>query len=171
MKVTFRVALIVTSAAVLQVGLFSQLPIFGVRGMVLLLLAITGGMVLGPDRGAILGFVAGLVFDLLPVTTPLGLCALVFCLCGFVAGRFQSSVTRSSRLRLMANVGVGTAMGYGLLVVVGWVLGQHNMLSDRLAIIVLVVSAINALLAPLAMRAIRWAWDQPRVTAGIGYGY
>jgi len=170
MKVVFRVALVVTSAAVLQIGLFSQVPVFGVRAMVMLLLAITGGMVLGPDRGAILGFVAGLVFDLLLIT-PLGLCALVFCLCGFVAGRFQSSVTRSSRARLMANVGVGSAMGYGLLVVVGWVLGKHNMLSDRLAVIVLVVSVSNALLAPIAMRAIRWAWDQPRVSAGVGYGY
>jgi rod shape-determining protein MreD len=170
MKVVFRVALVVTSAAVLQVGVFSQLPVAGVRAMVLLLLAITGGMVLGPDRGAILGFIAGLVFDLLLVT-PLGLCALVFCLCGFVAGRFQSSVTRSSRWRLMVNVGIGSAMGYGLLVVVGWVLGQHNMLSERLAVIVLVVSGLNALLAPLAMRAVRWAWDQPRVTAGVGYGY
>jgi rod shape-determining protein MreD len=170
MKVVFRVALVVTSAAVLQVGLFSQLPVAGVRAMVLLLLAITGGMVLGPDRGAIIGFIAGLVFDLLLVT-PLGLCALVFCLCGFVAGRFQSSVTRSSRWRLMVNVGVGSAMGYGLLVVVGWVLGQHNMLSDRLPVIVLVVSVMNALLAPLAMRAVRWAWDQPRITAGVGYGY
>ena len=170
MKVVFRVTLVVTSAAVLQIGLFSQVPVFGVRAMVMLLLAITGGMVLGPDRGAILGFVAGLVFDLLLIT-PLGLCALVFCLCGFVAGRFQSSVTRSSRARLMANVGVGSAMGYGLLVVVGWVLGKHNMLSDRLAVIVLVVSVTNALLAPIAMRAIRWAWDQPRVSAGVGFGY
>jgi len=170
MKVMFRVGLIVVSAAVLQRGVFSQLPIAGVRAMILLLLAIAGGMVLGPDRGAVLGFVAGLVFDLL-LETPLGLCALVFCLCGFVAGRFQSSVTRSSRWRLMANVGIGSAMGYGLLVVVAWVLGQHNFLSDRLAVIVLVVSLINAALAPLAIRAVRWAWDQPRVTAGVGYGY
>jgi len=170
MKVIFRVGLIVVSAAVLQRGVFSQLPIAGVRAMILLLLAIAGGMVLGPDRGAVLGFVAGLVFDLL-LETPLGLCALVFCLCGFVAGRFQSSVTRSSRWRLMVNVGIGSAMGYGLLVVVAWVLGQHNFLSDRLAVIVLVVSLINAVLAPLAIRAVRWAWDQPRVTAGVGYGY
>lgn len=169
MKIAFRMGVVVLSAAVLQRGLVSQLPIFGVRGDLLLLLAIIGGLTLGPDRGAIVGFVCGLSMDLF-LQSPLGLRALVFCLVGFVAGRYQLSVTRSSRLRLMVTVAFASVSGYGLLVVVGWVLGQRNMLTDRLPLILLVVALINAVLAPLAVIVTRWAWNE-RAPTGLGASY
>ena len=80
-KIIVRVALVVVSAAMFQRGLFTQITIAGVQGDVLLLLAIAGGIALGPDRGAIIGFIAGLTFDLF-LYSPLGLRALVFCLVG-----------------------------------------------------------------------------------------
>lgn len=171
-KVVVRVGLVIVSAAMLQRGLFSQVTIAGVQGDVLLLLAIAGGIALGPDRGAIVGFIAGLTFDLF-LYSPLGLRALVFCLVGYVAGRYQSSVTRSSRTRLMGTVFVASALATTALSVVGWVLGQSNMWSGRLPLIVLVISAINGLLAPLAVGALRWAWEEPRDQtsyAAVGYG-
>ena len=169
-KIAFRIALVVLSTAVLQRGLFSQLRIGGVTADVFLLLAVVGGLVAGPDRGAIMGFLSGLTLDLL-LQSPLGLTALTYCVVGFVSGRYQLSVTRSSRARLMLSTGVGSAMGYGMLVVVGWVLGQHNMLTDRLPGVLLVVGTANALLAPLAVRVLRWAWAQPAPRAfGMSYG-
>jgi len=166
-KIVARVALVIISAAVIQRGLFSQVTIAGVQGDVFLLLALAAGIALGPDRGAVIGFVAGLTYDLF-LYSPLGLRALVFCLVGFVAGRYQTSVTRSSRWRLMFTVFVGSALGTGALALVGWVLGNGNMLTDRLALIIVVVSAINAVLAPLAVGALRWAWEQPRDSAPYG---
>jgi rod shape-determining protein MreD len=171
-KIVVRVGLVIVSAAMLQRGLMTQVTIAGVQGDVLLLLAIAAGIALGPDRGAIVGFIAGLTFDLF-LYSPLGLRALVFCLVGYVAGRYQTSVTRSSRLRLMGSVFIGSALATTALSVVGWVLGQSNMWSDRLPLIVLVISAINALLAPLAVGALRWAWEEARDQAsyaGVGYG-
>ena len=91
------------SAAVLQRGLFSQLRIAGVSVDVFLLLAIAGGMMLGPERGAIFGFFAGLTLDLL-VQTPLGLSALVYCLVGFGTGRLQGTVLRANRVWPLALV-------------------------------------------------------------------
>jgi rod shape-determining protein MreD len=171
MKVAFRVGVVMLSASVLQYGVLSQLPLLGVRADVLLLLAIAGGLALGPDRGAVVGFVAGLTFDLF-LQSPLGLRALVFCVVGFVAGRYQLSVTRSSRRRLMVTTGLASALGYGLLVIVGWVLGQRNMLTDHLVAIIAVVSLVNALFAPVAVRVLRWAWDEPvRAAVGMGYGH
>lgn len=166
-KVAARVALVIISAAVLQRGLFSQVAIAGVQGDVFLLLALAGGIALGPDRGAVVGFIAGLTFDLF-LYSPLGLRALVFCLVGFVVGRYQTSVTRSSPWRLRFTVFVGSALGTSALALVGWVLGNGNMLTDRLPLIIGVVSAINALLAPLAVGALRWAWEQPRDSAPYG---
>lgn len=169
MKIAFRMGVVLLSAAVLQKGLFSQIPVFDVRGDILLLVAVVGGLTLGPDRGAIVGFASGLTLDLF-LQNPIGLRALVFCVVGFVAGRYQLSVTRSSRARLMVTVAFASASGYGLLVIVGWVLGQHNMLTERLPIIMAVVAGINALLAPLAAVAMRWAWNE-RLPAGMGASY
>jgi rod shape-determining protein MreD len=166
-KVVIRVALVIASAAMLQRGLFSQVTIAGVQGDILLLLAISGGIALGPDRGAIIGFISGLTFDLF-LYSPLGLRALVFCLVGYVAGRYQSSVTRSSRARLMFTVFLASVAATTALSLVGWVLGQTSMLSARLPVIVLVISVTNAVLSPLAVGALRWAWEQPRDQAPYG---
>jgi rod shape-determining protein MreD len=173
MKAAFRVTIVVLSAAVLQVGLFSQLPIFGVKGILLLCLAVVSGTTLGPERGAIIGFMCGLMMDLLTVT-PLGLCCMVFTVVGFAGGRYQLSVTRTSTLRVMVTAFVGSVAALVLLVLVGYVLGQRNMLTGHLPAILVVVSAINALLAPLAARVLRWAWDEPRArsfgVSGVSYG-
>jgi rod shape-determining protein MreD len=169
-KVAARLTLVVLSTTVLQVGLVAQLPIAGARGMILMLLAIAGGIALGPERGAIVGFIAGLAFDLL-ITTPLGLCAFVFSVVGWVAGRYQITVTRSARWRMVLTAAVGSALGYSLLVVVGWLLGQPNMISNRLVVILLVVSLMNAILCPLAVRVLRWAWDEDERTRSYGTTY
>ncbi len=166
-KSVARVALVIISAAVLQRGVFSQVTVAGVQGDILLLLALAAGIALGPERGAIIGFVAGLTFDLF-VYSPFGLRALVFCLVGFVAGRYQTSVTRSSRWRLMFTVFVGSVLGVTALALVGWVLGVRNMLNERLVLVALVVAAINAVLAPLAVGALRWAWERPRDATPYG---
>jgi rod shape-determining protein MreD len=166
-KVVVRVALVVVSAAMLQRGLLTQVTIAGVQGDVMLLLAISGGIALGPDRGAIIGFISGLTFDLF-LYSPLGLRALVFCLVGYVAGRYQSSVTRSSRGRMMGTVFLASVASTTALSVVGWVMGQSNMLSARLPLIVFVISVMNALLSPLSVGALRWAWEQPRDQAPYG---
>jgi hypothetical protein len=50
-------------------------------------------------------------------------------------------------------------------------LGQRNMLTERLPLILAVVTGFNAVLAPLAVLAVRWAWDlSGRSSAGVGYG-
>jgi len=169
-KVVARLALVVLTTAVLQVGLVAQLPIAGAKGMILMLLGIAGGIALGPERGAIVGFASGLAFDLL-VTTPLGLCALVFSIVGWVAGRYQVTVTRSARWRMALTAAVASALGYSLLVVVGWVLGQSRFLSDRLVVILLVVSLMNAVLCPVAVRVLRWAWDEDERARTFGTTY
>lgn len=157
MKVAFRLALVVVSTAVLYRGLFTQLRVAHVAADVFLLLAVVAGLTGGPERGAAMGFLAGLSFDLL-LQSPLGLTALAYCIVGFAAGRYQLSVVRSSRRRLMLTTGIASALGYGFYIVVGSVLGQH-MARDHIGTYIGVVALFNAVLAPLAARALRWAWD------------
>jgi rod shape-determining protein MreD len=166
-KAVPRIALVLFSAAVLQRGLFSQLRIAGVSVDVLLLLAIAGGMILGPERGAIFGFFAGLTLDLL-VQTPLGLSALVYCLVGFGTGRLQGTVLRANRVWPLALVAVTSAAAVALYAVVAEVLGQANAISAELPTIMLVVAVANAILYPLARRVVAWAWPvEPSLRAAL----
>jgi rod shape-determining protein MreD len=155
-RLVARCALVVGSAAVLQVALFSQLPLAGVRVPVLLLVAVAAGVVLGPTRGCVVGFAAGLTFDLL-LTTPLGLCAGVFAVTGYVAARFPAAARGDLWWRTPAVAAVASTLAYLAVVLAGWLLAQRPAAPDHLVTVVLVVGAVNGALAPVAVRALRWA--------------
>jgi rod shape-determining protein MreD len=163
-KVAFRCTLVVFTAMVLQRGLFTQLRVAGAVADVMLLLTICAGLAVGADRGARMGFTLGLAMDLL-LQGPLGITALTFAVIGFVAGRYQGSVVRSGRVRTMLTVGAASALGYLLYVLVGWVLGQRNMLEANVVVIVVVVSVANMVLAGLGLRVIRWAFNETSTSA------
>ncbi len=156
-----RVSAIVLAALVLQVSLFSRFSYEGARPDVLLLLAIVAGFTCGPERGAIVGFAAGMSFDIL-LTTPLGLSALVYTLVGYGVGVATSGVVRSSRWIGPAVVVAASAAGVLLYAVLGAVIGEPTLEGPSLASIVVTVAAVNAALAPLAVRAFTWARTDDR---------
>jgi rod shape-determining protein MreD len=156
LRFAVRLGLVLVSAVVLQVGVFSQVTVAGGRPVVLLLLAVAGGCTLGPERGAVVGFAAGLAFDLL-TTAPVGLSAGVFCVAGHLTGRYRPAARRLPWWQFAAVVGLASALAYLGLVVTGWILGQRGMAPERLAASLLVVSVVNAALAPLARTALAWA--------------
>jgi rod shape-determining protein MreD len=156
MRVVVRVALVLLSAAVLQRGLFSEVRIAGVAIDVFLLLAVAAGIAVGPERGAVIGFFAGLTLDLM-VQTPLGLSALVYCLAGYLTGRLYGTTVRSSRWLSAGLVILATASALLAYAIVGELFGLDSAVSSSLPVIVVVLCVVNALLAPLALRVVRWA--------------
>lgn len=157
LSTALRLTVVLFSAAVLERGLFAELRIAGVALDVLLLLAIAGGMALGPDRGAIVGFASGLVYDLL-TNMPLGLSALVYCIVGFLAGRLYGETARSSRVLRGFLVGGLSVAGVCAYALAAAVLGRPDTISTDLVAVAVVVSVGNVVLAPLAIKAARWAW-------------
>jgi len=155
-KVGARVALILLSAAVLERGLFSQLRIDGAAVDLFLLLAISAGMVGGPDRGAVIGFFAGLILDLLG-QSPLGLYALVYCLVGYVVGVVHTAVVRASRWEPMVLAFLASVVGITLYVVASFMVGRTGLINRHLLVVLAVVSVANAVLVPVTNRAFRWA--------------
>ena len=151
-----KVAVVIVVALVLQVALFATFDLDGARPDIMVLVAVAAGYVAGPERGAIVGFAAGLAFDIV-LTTPLGLSALVYCLVGYAVGVLGGSMMRTSWWTAPAVGGAGSAAGVVLYALVGEVLGQHVFQGPSLLSIVLVVSVVNAALAPVAFRALRWA--------------
>ncbi len=75
-------------AALLQVGLAPQMAIGGVVPNLLLLVTISLGLVEGSLAGAVGGFAAGFIFDLLG-TNPIGAMALMLAVVGHLAGSLQ----------------------------------------------------------------------------------
>ena len=84
-----RLALLILAVVVLQTTVFSAgLRVSGVMPDLGLVLTVAVAFYLGPDRGAVFGFVAGLAVDLF-LSTPLGLSALSFAVVGYAVGVVQ----------------------------------------------------------------------------------
>lgn len=152
MLTTARVALVVFIAITIQTSFIARMPIADARGDVVLLVAIAAGLESDAERGAIVGFAAGLTFDLL-LDTPVGLSALTYCLVGYVVGSFHASILRTTWwIPVMATV-LASAAGVLLFAALDAVLGRVTVEASQLPTIVLVVAGLNGLLS----RPFRWA--------------
>jgi rod shape-determining protein MreD len=157
-----RLLLVLVTALIVQVGVVTQLRPFGVMGDVMLLVAVAAAVAGGPDRGAMVGFAAGIAYDLL-LTTPFGLSALAYCLIAYGVGSLQTgaAAVRSTRWLPAVTVAVGSAAGVALYAILGAVVGQESMVSPRLPTIMAVVAAVNLLLAVPVVGLLRWAMADP----------
>lgn len=150
-----RTSLVLALALTFQLGVASRLEVFGVQGDVMLLVAVCAGLAAGPDRGAAVGFAAGVGFDLL-LQSPFGLSALTYALVAYLAGSLQDSVLRSAWWIPVSTATAASVLGVILYGVFGTMVGE-DLLSPSLLRIALVVGVLNALAAPAALRVVRWA--------------
>ncbi|HWF81709.1 MAG TPA: rod shape-determining protein MreD [Streptosporangiaceae bacterium] len=107
------IVVVAALAAVLlsQLTIVNGLPLPGGGVPDLVLLCVVAiGLVGGPEPGLIAGFGAGLALDLAPPSTALiGQYALVFCLVGYVSGRFSFTLRSSAVAALAAAAGAAVA--------------------------------------------------------------
>ena len=151
-----RLPLLLVIVLVLHQSLFAGVRVAEVRPEVMLLVAVTAGIVGGPERGAVIGFLCGLLTDLF-VQTPLGLSALSFSLVAFAVGTVQSSVIRSAWWIPPVTAFIASAAGILLYAVLGAIIGRSQFLRPQVVVVAAVIGAVNAVLAPLAVRAMSWA--------------
>ena len=151
-----RWAAVVVVAFVLQIGVLADLQPFGVHPDVMLLMAICAGIVGGPGRGAVIGFCAGLLVDLvLPGT--LGVAAFAYGIVGFAVGVLAESLMSTSRSLSVVITAVASAAGVVLYAVVAELLGRRSLTDPNLVRIVGIVVAANVLLCVPALASSRWA--------------
>jgi len=151
----FRVPLLFISALALHLALIPVLRVAGAAPDVMLLLAVAGGLVGGPLRGAVLGFAAGITVDVF-LRTPMGLSALVFTLVGYTVGVVSTGVLTPSWYLPVVTASMASAAGVLLYAFVGAMLGEP-MVNRRLMTIVGVVAVGNGVLALPVIRAVTWA--------------
>lgn len=140
----------------IQKSLFIELQPFGVVVQVVLAFAAACGAVGGPDRGAITGFVLGIMFDL-SSGSPLGSSSIAMGLAGSIAG--WADVIRIDTTWWLAAVfvGIGAGVGEACVPVIRRFIGEHDAFSSQILTVVPVVAVSAAILSLALVPLGRWA--------------
>jgi rod shape-determining protein MreD len=150
-----RIVLFGMMLLALQTTFFTEMRPFDVSIQIVLAFVAAAGVAGGPEGGAVTGFVLGLLYDL-AAGSPIGSTSITFGLAGVIAGivtRFNITVTW---WLAMLFVALGAAAGELAVPVVRIFLGETDVVSDRLFVIVPVVAVAGALVSPLFLPVSRW---------------
>jgi rod shape-determining protein MreD len=112
-----RIAVLVLVVVFFQIGVVSEVPVFGVAVDLSPLLVAFVGLLCGSTIGATTGFAVGLLVDLTLAQT-LGLTSLVFTLVGYWSGRLRELRDPQAALTPLLLGAAGTAaalVGYSLM--------------------------------------------------------
>jgi rod shape-determining protein MreD len=142
-----RVAILLVITLLLQVTIFPHVRLAGRVPDLGLVLAVAIAFDYGPEAGAIVGFLAGLSYDLF-LATPLGLTALAWALTAYAVGVLQGGVLRSPKW-FTPVIGGASGIAAGMLFVgVGLLAGVGGVHGNDAYVTVGVASLFDALLAP-----------------------
>jgi rod shape-determining protein MreD len=149
-----RVAAVGCIALVVQEGILNGLIVGGAHPDAFLLLAVAAGLVAGPQQGAVIAFVVGLVADLF-VLTPFGLSSLVYVLVAFGAGTAASLPGGRAPYGFQMTVALaGGVVGTLLFEGIGALLGQPKLPAHQLVVVAAVVGIANVVLVIPASAAL-----------------
>lgn len=157
-----RAFAVVVVVLLVQVTVAGELRFAGVQAELLLGLAASAGVVAGPDRGAMVGFAAGLAYDTF-LQSPIGLTALVYAAVAYATGVVQLQLASQTRRARMASVGLATTGGVVLWVGLAWVLDQAQVPALTLAKVAVVAGVVNAAWALAGTRLLAWVFAPDRV--------
>jgi rod shape-determining protein MreD len=156
-----RVVVLLTLTVVLQVVLFPHVRLAGRAPDLGLVLAVAVAFDHGPEAGAIVGFLAGLGFDLF-LSTPMGLTALAYALTAYAVGVLQGGMLRAPRW-FTPVIGFLAGIAGGLLFVgIGLLAGVEGVHGDRAFATVVVAAVYDGLLAPFVFILVGALLHDPR---------
>jgi len=145
---------VVFVAALLQVVIVSSLLVGGGAPDLLLVTVVAVGLARGAIAGAVLGFLGGLVVDVITLDT-LGLASLVLTLAGFWAGRYAETTGRDRRLAPLVAVGSLTILAAAFGVVLRYLLGEDVVVRQALVTTLAPTFVLNLVLALPVYRLVR----------------
>jgi rod shape-determining protein MreD len=141
-----RALAVVFVAALLQVVIVSSLVVTGGAPDLLLVVVVALGLLRGSVPGAALGFVGGLVVDLVSLGT-LGVTSLILTLAGFWAGRYGETTGRDRRLAPAIAVGTITVLAGAFGFVLHYLLDEEVVASHALVTALVPAFLLNVALA------------------------
>ena len=144
--VVLRISLLAVAVVFFQIGVVSEVPVFGVSVDLSPLLVAFVGLLCGSMLGAATGFAVGLLVDLALVQT-LGVNSLIFTLIGYWAGRLRELRDPQAALVPLvvgALASAASLIGYSL---VEFLLGVEAPVSLELVRQIILGVFVNAVLA------------------------
>ncbi len=141
-----RASLVVFVAAMLQVVIVSWLVIAGGAPDLLLVVVVVLGLLRGSIPGAVLGFLGGVVVDLVTLGT-LGVTSLVLSMAGFWAGRYAETTGRERRFAAVIAVGTITVLAAAFGYVLYFLLDEEVVAQHALVTALAPAFLLNILLA------------------------
>lgn len=154
--IALKLAAVCAAALIVQLTLFVELRLFGVVPELLALVAVLSGYCLDTERGPLLAFCAGLLWDVY-LPTPLGVSAIVFAVVAFSVAALEEGMFHDTRRQILGLAAAGSAacvLGYALLAAL---LGHGGIVDAELLRVAGIVAVLNAIIAPLLMPLMRWA--------------
>ncbi|HET9691404.1 MAG TPA: rod shape-determining protein MreD [Acidimicrobiales bacterium] len=166
-RARLRIAALAVLALLVQATVAADLRVAGAAPDLLLVVGLAAAIRGGAAHGVVVGFAAGLLGDLYASGTPVGLEALTFCLVGYGVGALRDNVLPAGRLLTPVLAFAATVAAVVVFVVLGDLVGQHQLvLAGRGALVrvTLVEAAWSALLAV----PVSWAYARAgRGSAGV----
>ncbi|MGB0113478.1 MAG: hypothetical protein WBP59_09685 [Ilumatobacteraceae bacterium] len=151
----------------LQRTIFVELQVAGVIIQVMIAMAAAAGVAGGSERGAVVGFVLGAMFDLVE-GTPLGSTATAMTIAGVVGGLLALIAADPQWWLEAIFTGLGTAAGVTMIPVVRVFIGEPAPFQGRLALVIPVVTVAGMVMSPVLVPLARWClrmrrpeWTQP----------
>lgn len=159
MRLALRIAPLVFVAAVIQVTAFAGARLLWAEPDLLLVTIVCIALVAGSVPGAVAGFAAGLLVDVMTLGT-LGVTSIVLTLAGYWAGRYGETTGRGRRYApVIAAFAISLLAGLGG-VALHFLLGQP--VSAREAFVTALPSAIVAAVLALGLhRVVRAVLAEP----------
>lgn len=145
--------------AILQTTLVPGLAVWGVFANLPLLVVVSWSLLRGPREGAVWGFIAGLMVDLLS-GAPFGAATLSLIVVGFLAGLGETLVFRARIALPMIAMLLATIVYDLLFLLIVQISGQPVTWLDSVFRIVLPSGILNAVLTPIIFLTMRWLYTR-----------
>jgi rod shape-determining protein MreD len=139
----------------LQRTIFVDVQIAGVIVQIMIATAAAAGVAGGSERGALVGFVFGVMFDLAE-GTPLGSTATAMTVAGIVGGLLALIAADPHWWLAAIFTGVGAAAGALTIPAVRVFIGEPEPFQEELFVVVPIVALSAAVLSPLLVPLARW---------------
>ena len=156
------VGLVILSAVILQVAVFNLFAVNGVVPNLALIVVVAAAVSRGPQFGAVVGFLAGLLLDLAPPADHVaGRWALAFVLVAVLAGRVRDDARRSP-LAGLATVAVCSFVATSLFAFSGLLLGDHALPAGEMMQVISIALLWDVVVAPLLLPVLMNTFDRAR---------
>lgn len=142
----YQFALTLLAAVILQLTVAPHITVAKVVPNFVLLVVIAVALLQGPCRGTVVGFLAGLTFDLIG-TGPIGLAALVYCVVGYITGSLHENMFAEGWRLPVAVVFFANLSAEGLYTLALGLMGKDVSLLSALGKVIIPSSIYNSVLA------------------------